>query len=98
MELTQILTEAFAKPISAERAIGCGRIYVAISDKEAAKNVAKAAKKIGKIFDKRSHYGTSNALYIGYDNCDGIALARGTAVVAALKAAGISCYRDEHGD
>ena len=97
-QLIQILSEAFLKPVTAERGIGCGRIYVAISDKEAAKEVAKAAKKLGKIWQKKSHYGTSNALYIGYDNCDGLALARGTAVVAALKAAGISCYRDEHGD
>lgn len=93
-----ILSDAFSKPVAAERGIGCGRIYVAITDDAAAKEIAKAAKRLGKIFDKRSHYGTRNALYIGYDNCDGMALARGTAIVSALKAAGVSCYRDEHGD
>lgn len=98
MDYAALLTEAFSKPVVRERGIGCGRIYVAITDDAAAKAIAKAAKKIGKIFDKRSHYGTRNALYIGYDNCDGMALARGTAVVAALTAAGIPCYRDEHGD
>lgn len=98
MDIANILTDAFAKPVAAEPAIGCCRVYVGISDPEAAKAVAKAAKKIGKIFDKKSHYGTRNALYVGYDNCDGRALARATAIVSALKAAGVDSYRDEHGD
>jgi hypothetical protein len=93
--LTEALNAAAVAP--RERGIGCGRIYVSVSS-EHAKGVAKAAKKLGKIFQKCSHYGTSNALYVGYDNCDGRALAQGTAIVKVLKAHGISCYRDECGD
>lgn len=98
MDYVATLTAGFTKPVPAERGIGCGRIYVVISDKAHVPGVRKAAKKLGKIFQGKSHYGDSNALYVGYDNCDGNALARGTAVVEALKAAGISAYRNEHGD
>lgn len=99
MNYTAILTEALQAAAAAfpERGIGCGRIYVSV-DKEHARGIAKAAKALGKIFQKRSHYGTSNALYIGYDNCDGRALAQGTTVVNVLKSHGIGCYRDECGD
>lgn len=82
---------------SPERGIGCGRVYVCV-DKAHASGIKKAAKDAGLIFEGRSHYGASNALYIGYDNCDGRALAKGTAMVAALNAKGIGCYRDEQGD
>jgi len=94
-----ILTEAFNAAAAAprERGIGCGRIYVSVTS-EHAKGIAKAAKVLGKIYQKHSYYGTSNALYVGYDNCDGRALAQGTAVVKVLKAHDISCYRDECGD
>lgn len=78
--------------------MGCARVYVAIADDDHAKGIAKAARKLGLDFQKRSYYGTRNALYIGYDNLDGRELARGSAVVAALTAAGITCYRDEQGD
>lgn len=98
MDYASLLASAMSKPIVRERGIGCGRIYVSISDKAHAKGIAKAAKKLNLIWQKKSHYGTSNALYIGYDNCDGMALARGTAVVETLRAAGIQCYRDEQAD
>jgi len=97
-QIEEALRNAMASAVRPERGIGCGRIYVAVSDKDQANMVGKAAKKLGFIFQKKSHYGTSNALYIGYDNCDGNALAKGTAVVNALKAVGVSCYRDEQGD
>lgn len=80
-----------------ERGVEGGRIYVSV-DKAHAAGVKKAAKAAGLIFEGRSHYGSSNALYIGYDNCDGRALAKGTAMVAALKAEGIGCFRDEQED
>ena len=95
--LTMALATAFTAPVIPERGIGCGRIYVSVGG-EHAKEVAKAAKALGKKFQKRSHYGTANAIYVGYDNCDGEALARGTAIVNALKALGIEAYRDEQGD
>jgi hypothetical protein len=98
MDYVALLKTAFETQVPAERGIGCGRIYVAGFDKEHAKGIKAAAKELGKIYQGRSHYGDSNALYIGYDNCDGKALARGTFVVATLKAAGIGCYRNEHGD
>ena len=98
MDVVAILKSALEAPVIPERPQGCGRIYVAVPDKDAAKKVSAAAKKLGMDFQPRSYYGTRNALYIGYDNADGRTLARGTAVVAALKAVGISCHRDEHGD
>jgi hypothetical protein len=98
MDYAAILSDAMSKKIGAERPQGCCRVYVSISDDAAAKAIAKVAKQLSLDFQKRSYYGTKNALYIGYDNMDGQVLARGSAVVNALKAAGISCYRDEQGD
>lgn len=93
MDYVAILRDALGSPVTPERPLGCGRIYVSV-DKAHAKGIRAAAAKLGKLFQTRSHYGTANALYVGYDNCDGQALARGTAIVAKLKAAGIECYRD----
>jgi hypothetical protein len=93
----QVLQSAFDAPVTMERGVGCGRIYVVV-DKEHAKGISTAAKKLGKIFQRTAHYGMKNALYVGYDNCDGRALSRGTKIVETLRAAGIGCHRDEHGD
>jgi hypothetical protein len=95
-----LLTEALAAGESAprERAMGCGRIYVCIVEKEDAKGIAKAAKSLGRIFQKKGYAGATNVLYVGYDNCDGGALGQGTAIVNSLEEAGVRCYRDEYGD
>jgi len=97
-DLTRTLADAFNAPVYPERGIGCCRVYVSITDKAQAKLVEKAAKSLGKIFQRKGHQGATNVLYVGYDNCDGNALARATAVVGALKTAGIGCYREEQGD
>lgn len=97
VDYVSILREAFETPVVPERGIGCGRIYVCIP-KEHAKGVAKAAKTLDRIFQAKAHYNMRNALYVGYDNCDGRALARGTKIVEAFKAAGVQAYREEHGD
>lgn len=98
MDYVELLREAFTKPVVAERPLGAARIFVAISDPAQAKAIAKAARKLGKVFQKKTCYGDSNAIYIGYDNFDGRDLARGTAVVQALQSAGIASYRVENGD
>lgn len=99
-DFKRLLFEAFNKPVSPERPLGCCRVYVAVNpaSKEELAAIRKAAKALGKSWDNKSHYGDRNAIYIGYDNCDGMALARGSAVEAALKSAGVNCYRPECGD
>jgi hypothetical protein len=97
MNYVSVLKAAFEQKVASEQPLGCCRVYVSV-DKAHAKGVAAACKKLNLIFQKKSHYGASNAVYVGYDNCDGKALAKGSAVVAALKAAGVDCYRDEQGD
>ena len=59
--------------------------------------IAKAACSLGVSY-KAKGYPSQNSLYIGYDNCSGIALGQGTAIVANLKAIGIPAYRDEAED
>lgn len=83
-DLSNSLAHAFATTRN-ERPIGCCRVYVVLANKADAKRVAAAAKKIGKIFQAKAHYGLKNALYIGYDNCSGRELAQGTDVMLALK-------------
>jgi phosphomannomutase len=93
-----ILREAFGAPVVREQGIGACRVYVSLTDKEHATGIAKAAKALGKIFQRKAHYGLTNALYIGYDNFSGSELSRGATVVKVLQAAGIECYRTEEGD
>lgn len=100
LDYVKIMEQAFSEARNApnERAYGCGRIYVVITDKDHVKGIAAAAKKLGRIFQRNAYYGMKNALYVGYDNASGKEMAMGAAVVRVLKANGISCYRDEHGD
>lgn len=100
VEALEVLTAAFEAPFTRpERGYGCGRVYVSVSgDRPTINAVAAACRKLGKIFDRKSYYGSRNAIYIGYDNSDGIALAQGNAVAEFLKAAGLSAYADAHAD
>lgn len=78
---------------------GCGRVYVVVSGDRATINaVAAAAKKLGVIFQRKAYYGLRNALYVGYDNADGRALARGEAIAEHLTAAGIPAYSEACAD
>ena len=96
MDYVSILRSALNAPYSTARATGCGRVYVAIS-KEHRRGIAAAAKKLGaRYWGKESQ--CPYALYVGYDNGTGIELGKGTAIADALKAAGVSCYRDEYDD
>lgn len=112
LDYVKILSDAFALPATGERPSGCGRVYVCISTpggifptpeqesigKAHQEGIKKAAKKLGKIFQAKSHYGDRNALYVGYDNASGYELGKGTAIVNYLMHHGITCYRNEHGD
>lgn len=98
MDVSAILLSAMSKPVSPERPIGCCRVYVAGFDKSLARKVAAAAKKAGLSYQAKTYYGARNAIYVAYDNMDGIGLARASAIVDAFKSAGINCYRDEGAD
>ncbi len=96
-EILAAMTTAFSIKATPNGTSGCGRVYVVVSgDRSTINAVAAAAKKLNVIFQRRAHYGMSNALYIGYDNADGKALAKGEAVAASLSAAGLSAYMDAH--
>lgn len=96
------LTAAFASPFTVKHGPtgGCGRAYVCLTglDRKASAAVTAAAKTLGVLFLKKAYGTTGNALYIGYDNADGKALAKSEAVAAALNAAGVPCYADAVGD
>lgn len=92
-----ILQAGLAKAIQPAKKIGCCRVYVTF-DKADAKGVEKAAANLGKRFQKKAHYGLSNALYVGYDNCDGVAIARAEAIQAEFAAKNIGCCIEYCGD
>jgi len=102
MDVAKILAEAWAAPYTPERASGCGRVYIALfgNDRKTMAAIRKAAKAQRILFYSKSQGGSrlGNTLYVGYDNARGDVLGRGTAIAAALKAAGISCYREEYED
>lgn len=111
-EIVSALQTANQAPFTAQRASGCGRAYVVISvDKKLAdgsrnKDRAKflkafeaACKELGLLYLKETYgVGKVPSIYIGYDNCDGKALAKSEAFAASLKASGIPCYADAASD
>jgi len=80
---------------------GCGRAYVCISksvDKQTLNLIKKAVSQCGLIYLNKA-YGVGNrAIYVGYDNADGGALAHAEAIALNLRALGIDCYDDAQGD
>jgi hypothetical protein len=68
------------------------------ADRATVNAVAAACRKLGVMFLRKNYGAGGNALYCGYDNADGRALAKAEAVAASLKAAGLSCYVDGASD
>ncbi len=93
------LKAAQAAPFTPERPTGCGRAYVIVrGDRATINTVAAGCKTLGLMFLRKA-YGTSgNAIYIGYDNADGRALAKAKAFAATLKVHGVDAYDDAVGD
>lgn len=98
-EIKEALIAANAAPYTPGRGYGCGRAYVVLSCAKAdVKLVEAACKDLGLMYLKDA-YGTSGkAIYIGYDNADGKALAKSEAFAKELNARGISCYSDAVSD
>lgn len=109
--IAAILTKAKPAPVTPNRASGCGRVYVCLSrpfdattlkyqklDPRLVKAVEAAAARTGTIFQRKAHYGMTNALYVGYDNATGRELARGEMLAKLLTEAGVPAYMDAHGD
>jgi len=99
--VVEAVTVAFGLQVAPKQGAfgGCGRVYVCVSgDKATINAVAAAAKKLGLIFQRKAHYGLGNALYIGYDNADGRAIARGEAIAESLTKAGLPAYMEACGD
>lgn len=94
------LTAALAAPFTAKGPCGgCGRAYVVLTAGRPEVNAFAAACKAAGVTFLRKAYGVSGpALYCGYDNADGRALAKSEAVAASLNAAGLSCYADAVSD
>jgi hypothetical protein len=78
---------------------GCGRAYVCVSGDRATVNAfAAACRELGLMFLRKA-YGTSgNALYVGYDNADGRALAKSHVVADELNKRGVKAYSDAVAD
>jgi hypothetical protein len=101
IEIADALRAAMAAPFAPKTGPtgGCGRAYVCVlGSKEDVKLFAAACKNQGYTFLRKAYGTGGNALYIGYDNADGIALARSEAVAAELSKRGLRCYADAVGD
>jgi hypothetical protein len=74
---------------------GCGASYVCISssvDRKTLNLIKKSVSQCGLGYLNKA-YGVGNrAIYIGYDNADGRALAQAEAIALNLRALGIDCY------
>lgn len=98
MDYVKILRDAYAAVSTAERASGCGRVYVCIADKKHRAGIKAAAKKLGKTYQTEAAYGFKYVLYVGYDNNTGVELGKGTKIANMLVMAGIDAFREEAGD
>lgn len=100
----EALKSALEAPVTPGRspACGCGRVYVVLSkapqDRPLVNAFAAAAKKLGALFLRKAYGTCGNALYCGYDNADGRALAKAHAVAKVLGDNGIGCYVDAVAD
>lgn len=98
MDKTQVLTALKAASeapytITPGPTGGCGRAYVCVSaDKKTTNQVAAACKALGLTFLRKAYGTAGNAIYLGYDNADGRALARSKAFAAVLTQHGIPAY------
>lgn len=87
----------FAKPSGATP--GAGRVYVMMpGDAKLASVILKACKALGLTFQRKSYYGGTNAIYVGYENFSGATIAKGDAFARELRAAGLDAYYDVHCD
>ena len=78
---------------------GCGRVYVFVGYKSLRKN-AKAVKTLENAgFRVTPRPGDKGVLiYVGYDNCDGMALGRGEAIAQSFRDSGIAAGMDADPD
>lgn len=99
-EIVKILTEANNASFTPARVTGgCGRAYVVMAtDKATTRQVDNACAAVGLKFLAKAYGTAGNAIYIGYDNADGRALAKSQAFADVLNAAGLRCYADAVGD
>lgn len=68
------------------------------ASKAIAKHVSEAATELGMRLQAKSYGVGDNALYIGYDNCDGKAWSQAVQVAKNLEELGIGAYEDGQGD
>lgn len=82
-----------------DRPSGCGRVYVGLGYKALRKNgkAVKVLEKYGfKVFTRPNSSGVW--IYVGYDNCTGVELAKGRAIAESFKRSGITAYMIADGD
>lgn len=80
---------------------GCGRAYVCLStteSKETLNNFRKAMESLGLRYLDKAYGVGRRAVYIGYDNADGIALSQAEEIARNLRSIGVDCYDDAQGD
>lgn len=79
---------------------GCGRAYVCLYDidRKTLNTIKKAVSQCGLRYLPQAYGVGSKAIYVGYDNADGRALAQAEAIAKNLNEIGIKCYSDGQGD
>jgi len=95
-EVVAAVRAALAAPVGPSGpSCDCGRAYVCVSaDKATVNAVAAACRTLNVLFVRKNYGAGNNAIYCGYDNADGRALAKAEAVAMSLNAAGLRCYVD----
>lgn len=100
-EIADALKSAMSAPFTphAGPTCGCGRAYVCVSaSRPEITAFAAACKALGLTFLRKAYGTGGNALYVGYDNADGRALARAKVIADELTKRGLRAYSDAVAD
>lgn len=99
-DILNAINQGLTAPSTGPRC-GCGRAYVCLSKKadRATLNLFKGAAEAAGLRYLSKAYGVGDrAVYVGYDNADGRALAQAEAIAKNLRALGLDVYDDAMSD
>jgi len=100
IEIVNAIQQGLAAPTTGTRS-GCGRAYVCLSkksDRTTLKLFKEAAKAVGLLYLNKAYGVGDRAIYVGYDNADGRALAQAEAIAKNLRNLGLDVYDDAMSD
>lgn len=98
-QLSESITKAIIEGLqvrSSDRGFGCGRAYVCLTKvpTKVLNAYKQGAERAGLRYIGKAYGAGDRAIYVGYDNSDGRALAQAKAIAEKIQALGLPAYYD----